>query len=88
MIRAVLVAILIVVIAGAFWRLVGGIIDALGGTTKQRQQRAKAQSQAMRLVRDPVCGTHVAPESAVTKTMKGATYYFCSTRCRDEFTLR
>jgi YHS domain-containing protein len=87
-IRAVLIAILILVLASAFWRVVGGIIDALGGTTKQRQQRAKAQSQAMRLVRDPVCGTHVAPDSAVTKTMKGATYYFCSARCRDEFTLR
>lgn len=88
MIRAILVAILIVVIAGAFWRVVGGIIDALGGTTKQRQQRAKAQAQAMRLVRDPVCGTFVDPGSAVTKTMKGATYYFCSARCREEFSSR
>ncbi len=88
MIRAVLVAILILVLAGAFWRLVGGIIDALGGTTRQRQQRAKAQSQAMRLVRDPVCGTFVDPGSAVTKTMKGATYYFCSARCREEFSSR
>jgi YHS domain-containing protein len=82
-IRVVLILVLILILAAAFWRVVDGVIEVLGGTTKQR--RAKAGVPAMRLVRDPVCGTHVSPGAAVTKTMKGATYYFCSERCREEF---
>jgi YHS domain-containing protein len=37
------------------------------------------------LKRDPVCGTFLAPSTAVTSTVSGQTYFFCSTACRDKF---
>lgn len=37
------------------------------------------------LKKDPVCGTFLPASNAVRKTVKGETYYFCSTECRDKF---
>jgi YHS domain-containing protein len=37
------------------------------------------------LKKDPVCGTFIAPSSAVQKSVGGSIYYFCSTGCRDKF---
>ncbi len=37
------------------------------------------------LKKDPVCGTFVAPELAITQTFKGQTLHFCSKKCRDEY---
>jgi YHS domain-containing protein len=37
------------------------------------------------LKKDPVCGTFVAPSTALRKTVKGETYYFCSQECQSKF---
>ncbi len=37
------------------------------------------------LKKDPVCGTFLAPSSALHKTVNGQVYYFCSPECRDKF---
>jgi YHS domain-containing protein len=37
------------------------------------------------LKKDPVCGTFIAPSTAVRKMLGGETYYFCSAQCRDKF---
>ena len=81
MTRAVLILGLMFVLAWAFWRFVDGIIEAFGGTTKQRKQRAAA----MKLVRDPVCGTFVAPVESFAFHTGGETHYFCSVECRERF---
>jgi YHS domain-containing protein len=83
-IRILLIAILILLIARAFWRLVDGIIEASGGTPKTRA-REQARAAALKLVRDPVCGTHVSPASALTLAAGNTTHYFCSETCRDRF---
>ena len=80
MIRYLLIAILVLLIARAFWRLIDGIMEAAGGTT-----RSRAKSPAVKLVRDPVCGTFVAPGTSLSLTAGGATHYFCSEQCRAEF---
>ncbi len=80
MIRFVLIAVLILLIARAFWRVVDGILEAAGGTT-----RSRAKTSAVKLVRDPVCGTYVAPGAALSLTARGATHYFCSEQCRSKF---
>ena len=80
MIRYLLLAILVLLIARAFWRLIDGIMEAAGGTT-----RSRAKSPAVKLVRDPVCGTFVAPGTSLSLTARGATHYFCSEQCRTEF---
>ena len=80
MIRAILVGILILLVARAFWRLVDGILEAAGGTT-----RTKARNPAVKLARDPVCGTFVAPGNALTLDTRTGTHYFCSEQCRSTF---
>jgi len=79
-IRYLLIAIVIVLIARAFWRLIDGVMEAAGGTT-----RSRAKSAAVKLVRDPVCGTFVAPGTSRSLTARGETHYFCSEQCRSEF---
>ena len=37
------------------------------------------------LKRDPVCGTYVAANTALTRTVGGKTIHFCSPACRDNY---
>ena len=37
------------------------------------------------LKKDPVCGTFISTATAIHKNVRGETYYFCSTECRDKF---
>ena len=37
------------------------------------------------LKKDPVCGTFISTTTAFQKAVRGETYYFCSTECRDKF---
>ena len=83
MTRVALFAILLLTLAWAFWRLVDGVIETFGGTDKTRRKRRNAP--AVKLVRDPVCGTWVPPNNAQAGS---ATHYFCSDRCRAEFQKR
>ena len=38
-----------------------------------------------RLVRDPVCGVHVAEERAIPLRTGGEVVHFCSAACRDQY---
>jgi YHS domain-containing protein len=40
-----------------------------------------------RLVRDPVCGAHVAEVLAIPLRQDGQLIHFCSTQCRDQYLL-
>jgi uncharacterized protein len=78
--RLALLAILLLVIAWAFWRFVDGIIEAFGGLPQRSRQKTP-----VKLVRDPVCGTWVAPQNSLGLRAGDVTHYFCSDRCRDAF---
>lgn len=79
MIRFILLAILFIVIARVFWRVVDAVIEA------SRTPGARDAARAVKLVRDPVCGTFVAPGSALSLSAGGSTHYFCSEACRAKF---
>ena len=81
MIRVLLMGLLLILIARAFWRVVDGIIAGASGQAPRERSRA----QAVKLVRDPVCGTFVAPGAALSITSGGRTHYFCSEACRVKF---
>ena len=83
MLRFILLALLLLLIARAFWRLMDGVIAAAGGTS-----RTRAKSRAVKLVRDPICGTFVAPANALSLSADGTTHHFCSEECRLEFRRR
>ena len=80
MTRVLLIFALRFVLAWGFWRVVDGVIEAFGGTTKRRGRAAP-----MKLVRDPVCGTFVAPGDSFAFRTAGETHYFCSVECRERF---
>jgi YHS domain-containing protein len=85
-VRWILLFILLLIVGRLFWRVVDSIIEAAGGTSRGR--RTPTRRPSVRLVRDPVCGTHVAPASALSLAAEGTTHYFCSEKCRAEFQKR
>jgi YHS domain-containing protein len=85
-IRVILIAVLILLVARAFWRIVDGIIEAAGGGTATRPGGSAPAS--VRLARDPVCGTHVPVNASLSLAHRGTTHYFCSEKCRDAFLKR
>jgi uncharacterized protein len=87
MLRLVLVLILFVFLARAFWRLVDGVIE---GVTGQRRTPARPDRTGIgiQMVRDPVCGTFLLPERALTMTAGRRQLFFCSTACRDKYRAR
>lgn len=48
----------------------------------------KYSENKIEMVLDPECGMYVNPDSAVKLQIDGATYYFCSETCRNEFILK
>ncbi|HEY2842486.1 MAG TPA: YHS domain-containing protein [Bryobacteraceae bacterium] len=56
-----------------------------GAAQPTPEGRAPAAGTPQSLKKDPVCGTFVAPATALQKTKRGETYYFCSAECRDKF---
>lgn len=64
--------------AGESARMNGGAGDAAPGS-------AQGGLAARRLVRDPVCGMHVAEELAIPLREGGELMHFCSTECRDQY---
>ena len=86
MLRLALLLILFVFIARAFWRLVDGVIEGVGG---QRRTPVRPNRQGgVQMVRDPVCGTFILPDRAVTITDSRQRMFFCSTTCRDKYRAR
>ena len=82
MARLILLTILLIILARMFWRLVDAAIEGASG-----QPRRQVKSN-VKLERDPVCGTYVAPKSALSLTSGGTTQYFCSEKCRNEYLAR
>jgi YHS domain-containing protein len=83
-VRVLIYAIILILIARAlakFWR---GLHEGLSGATP----RASRRPAAVHMMRDPVCGTFVVPSNALTVTSAGTPHYFCSIKCRDEFVNR
>lgn len=82
MIRILLVAILLLVIARSFWRTIDGIIEGAGGGQRVRSRQGRPITK---LVRDPICGTYVVPHEQLSVTTGARIHYFCSETCRSKF---
>ena len=70
----ILKLVLLILVIRAVIRLVRGIADGVRG--------AVGAPQAVALVRDPVCGTFVAPSTALSSGTGAQTRFFCSEQCR------
>ena len=76
MIRLIVWLILISLVLRSLVRLGRGIAEGLQGPKPPK---------AVPLVRDPVCGTFVAPGESFAFRTGGETHYFCSVECRERF---
>ena len=86
MLRAVLEFVFILLAVRAVWRLLGGIVQGVTGTSQPRAVRTP--DHAVQMVRDPVCGIFVLPDRAVTVSDGRGRVHFCSTACRDKYRSR
>lgn len=85
MVRFILLTLLFILVARAFWRIMDGVIEAARGAPPGGRT---GNAAAVKLVRDPVCGTYVPPRAALSLTSDGSTHYFCSEACRGEYQKR
>jgi YHS domain-containing protein len=83
MLRLVLLLVLITLVARGFWRVVDGIIEGVTG-----RGATDVPGRGVHMVRDPVCGTFVLPERALTLSDRRQRVFFCSTTCRDKYRAR
>ena len=70
----ILKLVLAILVIRAVLRLLRGIADGLRGSM--------AAPPSVELVRDPVCGTFVAPQHAPSFSSGGQMQFFCSEECR------
>ena len=84
MVRLLLLLVLAILIARALWRLVDGVIEGVRG----RPRPTRSPQRGVQMARDPVCGTFVVPNRAVTLAEGRRQVYFCSTNCRDQYRAR
>jgi YHS domain-containing protein len=80
LLRYVLVLLLIIFVARAFWRVVDGVLEGLGG-----RPAARRTPRRVAMARDPICGTFVVPDHALVVTDGSERVYFCSAACRDKY---
>jgi YHS domain-containing protein len=78
MLRWVLFALLFLFIVRAVSRLMSGVLEGAG-------YRRTDDQPSVKLVRDPVCGMFVVRSKALTAAADGDTKYFCSEKCRHEW---
>jgi YHS domain-containing protein len=83
--RLALFVILAFLIGRALWRLLDGIIE---GATGSRGRGGQVPQRGVAMVRDPVCGTFVVRDRALTLTDGRTELFFCSDACRDKYRKR
>jgi uncharacterized protein len=83
LLRLALFIVLAVFVARAFWRLVDGILEGVSG--RPPGGRSPVPTRGVQMVRDPVCGTFILPDHALTLVDGRARLFFCSASCRDAY---
>ena len=83
---ALLDLILLFATVRAFCRLLSGVVSGI--RSPEPKAPSRAPEHGVQMVRDPVCGTFVVPERAVSLTAGGHRLHFCSAGCRDQYRIR
>jgi YHS domain-containing protein len=82
--RTLLLVILIFFVARALMRLLHGVRQGVtGGPTSAADSSTRPP---VKMVADPVCGTFVVPGKALELARGRQTHYFCSEKCREQWT--
>jgi YHS domain-containing protein len=64
------------------------LVNSMGVSTAKNDVPMDVANDAVKrkLVRDPICGMHLAEGLAVAERQGGEVIYFCSEACREKFT--
>ena len=81
MLARLLEALVFLLILRAAWSVLATLLTASRGSTRAP---SRGEQAAVKLIRDPVCGTYVSPATAVSD----GRHYFCSEKCRSEYARR
>jgi YHS domain-containing protein len=73
--------IVLLLILRAAWTVLANLFAVTAGA---RRTTATGEPRAVKLVRDPVCGTYVSAHLAIAD----GKHYFCSEKCRDDYRSR
>ena len=79
MARLIIWLVLFAILARLVWRFFYAVFEG-AGMLRERPDRS-----AVKLVRDPVCGVFVVPSKALTAGSGSTVKYFCSEKCRQEW---
>ena len=88
MIRWFLNLLVILLLVRLVLRFVFGLVQGLASPSAERSAAKPGGAAPGRavgtstLVRDPVCGTYIPREGAVTAIVRGETRHYCSDACR------
>jgi uncharacterized protein len=82
--RFLLLLVLCIFLARIFWRSVDAFLEGATGRSKP----SRAPQRGVSMVRDPICGTFVLPDRAVTLLDGRSRLFFCSEACRDKYRAR
>jgi uncharacterized protein len=86
LLRYVLIFLLGMLILRALGKMLAGLI---AGASPDPGRRSGPPDRGVQMVRDPVCGTFLPPDTAVSLAERGgAVRYFCSEKCRDAYRTR
>ena len=80
--RLLLLLVLLIIVARMLSRIVRAFRD---GMQQGVPGSPRVPAQGVQMVRDPVCGTFVLPERAVTLLHGRTRLHFCSDACRDKY---
>jgi uncharacterized protein len=86
LLRIALILLLGMLVLRALGKVLAGLI---AGASPDQGRRSGPPERGVQMVRDPVCGTFLPPETAVSLAERsGAVRYFCSEKCRDAYKAR
>jgi len=70
--------IVLLLVLRTVWKVLANLFTVSAGAMPST---TTGEPRAVKLVRDPVCGTYVSPDLAIADGKN----YFCSEKCRDEY---
>jgi len=86
MARVLVILAVSILLSRWFWRAVVMVVRNLAASPPA--DRGHAPQSGLSMVRDPVCGTFVLPDRAVTIVDGRQRVFFCSNACRDKYRAR
>jgi YHS domain-containing protein len=87
MLRFILLSLLLTLLVRAIGRLFDAFMQGLRGDVTPRRGAGVPQ-RGVQMARDPVCGTFVVPDHALSIVDGRRRVYFCSAACRDKYHAR